>query len=270
MTLPARPSPARRGPRAGVAALVMALPTAAAVLTACGGGHGALVVGVREGRPGLAERSPSGGYEGFEIEVAGYVARRLGYRDDQVSYVPAPASPPADLTMGVPVPRDGADPVAGPYLVSGQDILAPAGDLSVRGLRDLTRKRVCTAAPGPLVDRFGAAWRRAFLITSTVEDCARMLVSRQVGAVTGDAAVLAGLAAASPGAFRTLSRPFTREGQGIAVTGDDLRRRVEDALRAMFDDGSWRRAVIRHLGPLAGKYPSPPALRPHAGPRAAP
>ncbi|GII86472.1 glutamate-binding protein [Sphaerisporangium siamense] len=252
-----------------MAALVMALPTAAAVLTACGG-HGTLVVGVREGRPGLAERSASGVYEGFEIEVAGYVARRLGYRDDQVSYVTAPASPPADLTMGVPVPRDGAGTVAGPYLVSGQDVLAPAGDLSVRGLRDLSQKRVCTAAPGPLVDRFGAAWQRAFLITSTVEDCARMLFSRRVSAVTGDAAVLAGLAAASPGAFRVLGRPFTRESQGIAVTGDDLRRRVEDALRAMFDDGSWRRAVIRHLGSLAAKYPSPPALRPHVGPRAAP
>ncbi|WP_181870996.1 transporter substrate-binding domain-containing protein [Sphaerisporangium album] len=248
---------------------LFATPT---VLAGCGGGHGSLVIGVRPGRPGLADVSPSGGYAGFEIEVAGYVARRLGYRDDQVRYVTAPGSPPADLAMGEPLPVDAPGPpsVAGPYLVSGQDILAGAGDMTVRRLRDLTQKRVCTASPAPLVARFGAAWQRAFLTVSTAEDCARRLASGRVHAVTGDAAVLAGLAARSPEAVRLVGRTFSREGYGIAVARDDLRAGVDDALRAMFDDGAWRRAVIRHLGSLAAKYPVPPALRTYPGPRSAP
>jgi glutamate transport system substrate-binding protein len=258
---------------------------------------------------------PGGGYRGFDIEVAGYVARRLGYRDDQVSYVelgpqdgtespglgpagggasaPAgrtgpriglgiagpptgdgtgiPAGAPSgsgriDLAMGMLLagrqPAEGPYPLSGPYLVSGQDILTGAGDLSVRRLKDLSQKRVCTGSPGPLVARFGVAWQRAFLITSTVEDCVRMLASRRVNAVTDDAAVLAGLAAGSPGRFRLVGHTFSQDKYGIAMREDsgDLHLQVDEALRSMFDDGSWRRAVIEHLGLLAAKYTSPPAL----------
>ncbi|MEU9887432.1 transporter substrate-binding domain-containing protein [Sphaerisporangium sp. NPDC051011] len=276
-TRPLPPPATGRRPGAGPsgalpAGLVAALIAAPALLAGCGGGHGTLVIGVHPGRPGLSDLSASGGYAGFEIEVAGYVARRLGYRDDQVRYVAVPASPPADLTMGEPLPADGPGPasVAGPYLVSGEDILAGAGDMSVRRLRDLTQKRVCTASPGPLVARFGAAWQRAFLTVSTLEECARRLASGRVHAVTGEAAVLAGFAARSPEAVRLVGHTFARQAYGIAVARDDLRAGVDDALRAMFDDGAWRRAVIRHLGALAGKYPSPPALRTHPGTRAAP
>ncbi|GAA3811609.1 glutamate ABC transporter substrate-binding protein [Sphaerisporangium flaviroseum] len=251
----------------------MVLFAAGTVLTGCESGHGTLVVGVRPGRPGLVDRVPAGGYAGFEIEIAGYVARRLGYRDDQVRYVDlgqrTGTGSPLDLTMGalVATGRDPAGvPVSGPYLVSGQDILSGADDLSIRRLRDLTQKRVCTGSPGPLVARFGVAWQRAFLITSTVEDCVRMLATRRVHAVTDDAAVLAGLAAASPGGFRLVGHTFTRDKYGIALREDsgDLRTRVDDALRAMFEDGTWRRAVIDHLGSLAAKYTSPPTLERYA------
>ncbi|MCW2878872.1 MAG: extracellular solute-binding protein family 3 [Sphaerisporangium sp.] len=285
------------------ALIAASLVTLGVVLTGCQGGHGALVVGVRPGRPGLVDRLPAGGYAGFEIEVAGYVARRLGYRDDQVSYVelgpqdgtapsvPTPLGrtsgriglsldPPSatrriDLAMGVLLPSvraaAGPHPLSGPYLVSGQDILTGAGDLSIRRLQDLAQKRVCTASPGPLVARFGVAWQRAFLITSTVRDCVGMLASRRVNAVTDDAAVLAGLASASPGGFRLVGATFSRDKYGIAMREDsgDLHDQVDDALRRMSEDGTWRRAVIDHLGSLAAKYTSPPALERYVKSRSA-
>ncbi|MEV7965114.1 transporter substrate-binding domain-containing protein [Sphaerisporangium sp. NPDC088356] len=272
-TPPAAPPPAPIRGRP----LAMALLTLATVLTGCGGGHGTLVVGVRPERPGLAVRLPAGGYAGFEIDVAGYVARRLGYRDDQVSYVelgPDPAGARVDLTMGVPPAKNRAagGPLSGPYLVSGQDILTAANDLSIRRLKDLTQKRVCTGSPVPLVARFGVAWQRAFLITSTVEDCVRMLAAHRVQAVTDDAVVLAGLADASPGAFRLVGHTFSRDKYGIALREDsgDLHTQVDDALRSMFDDGTWRRAVIEHLGLLAAKYTTPPALEKYSRTRSAP
>lgn len=235
------------------------------VLAGCDAGHGTLVIGVRPGRPGLADRAPGGNHTGLEIKVAGYVARRLGYRDDQVRYVdlggadaPAPA---ADLTMGALLGGDG-QAASGPYLISGQDILTGAGDLSIQHVRDLARKRVCTGSPGPLVRRFGVAWQRAFLVTSTLDDCVRMLADRRVNAVTDDAVVLAGLTAAAPGRLRLVGHTFSRDKYGIALRedGGDLRERVDDALLEMFEDGSWRRAVIDNLGPLAGEHTSPPAL----------
>ncbi|WP_248960307.1 substrate-binding periplasmic protein [Sphaerisporangium perillae] len=295
---PAGPPPAPRKPsRRGAKALAAAVSAGASLLLAggagCEGGHGTLVVGVRPGRPGLVEGTAGGGYTGFEIAVAGYVARRLGYRDDQVTYVEL-ASPPAsaaprriDLAMGVLMTDAGASPgpypasepylpsglysISGPYLVSGQDILTKAGDLSVRRLGDLAQKRVCTGSPGPLGARFGTAWQRVFMIASTVEDCVRMLGSRRVDAVTDDAAALAGLASASPGRFRLVGHAFSRDRYGIALREDgDLHEQVDDALRAMFDDGAWRRAVIEHLGLLATKHTAPPALQRYAKTRSAP
>ncbi|MEU8268165.1 transporter substrate-binding domain-containing protein [Sphaerisporangium sp. NPDC049002] len=273
----------RTPPAASPPAPTRGLPLATALLvltfatvTGCGGGHGTLVVGVRPERPGLADRLPTGGYAGFEIDVAGYVARRLGYRDDQVSYVELGPTDGgrADLTMGVPLAKGqtAGGPLSGPYLVSGQDILTSANDLSVRRLKDLTQKRVCTGSPGPLVSRFGVAWQRAFLITSTVKDCVRMLAARRVNAVTDDAVVLAGLAGASPGRFRLVGHTFSRDKYGIALRADsgDLHAQVDEALRTMFGDGSWRRAVIEHLGLLAAKYATPPALEKYSGTRSAP
>ncbi|MFC4584618.1 transporter substrate-binding domain-containing protein [Sphaerisporangium corydalis] len=246
-------------------------------LGGCDGGHDTLVIGVRPGRPGLAERLPSGGFAGFEIEVAHYVARRLGYRDDQISYVemrtPAGAAPPVDLAMGTLLGRRaGTGPFSGPYLVSEQDILTGVHDISVQRLGDLAQKRVCTTSPGPLVARFGVAWRRAFLTTSTMAGCVRRLTTRRVNAVTGDAAVLAVVSAAAPGGLRLVGAPFAPDKYGIALREDsgDLHTEIDDALRTMFEDGTWRRAIIDHLGSLAAKYPSPPALERYVRTRSAP
>ncbi|MDH2425147.1 transporter substrate-binding domain-containing protein [Sphaerisporangium sp. TRM90804] len=261
--------------RARLAAAALALAAATAA-PGCGQAP-ALAVGVRPDRPGLAERTPGGGYRGFEIAIAGYVARRLGYRDDQVRYVDlgrpaASGQGRPDLVMGTPSAGRGtlagSATVSRPYLVSGQDILAASGDLSIRAVGDLTQKRVCSSSPGPLVARFGTAWQRVFMISSNAEDCVRMLAARRVQAVTDDAAVLAGLAAAWPGRFRLVGSPFTRDSHAIGLGrgGDDLRGRVDDALRAMFEDGTWRGAMIDHLGSLAANHPSPPDSAYHTTP----
>lgn len=228
----------------------------AAFLAGCGNA-GTLVVGVRAGYPGLVTRLPDGGFTGFDIAIAHDVARRLGYRDDQIVYTDDTAG--ADLVVGSGGPRY----VAGPYLVTSTDILVRAGDLSIRGTRDLARKRVCAtdASARRLVGRFGVKWKSAFLAEANVPAaCAPLLADGRTDAIVADAPVLAGLEGQYPGRFRFSGKPLSAEKYGIAAGSASLRDQVDEALRHMFDDGTWNQAVIDYLGVLATRYTSPPAL----------
>lgn len=234
---------------------------AAAFLAGCGN-DGTLVVGVRPGQPGLVTRLPDGRLSGFDIEIAHYVARALGYRDDQIVYTLGTAG--ADLVVGA-TRSAGARYVAGPYLVTSTDILVRADDLSIRRPRDLSRKRVCATgdSAGLLVSRFGTRWRRFFLAEANLPAaCAPLLADGRTDAIVADAPVLAGLSAQYPGRFRFSGRPLATERYGIAADTPGLRDQVRDALRRMFEDGTWKRTVIDQLGVLATRYTTPPALDP--------
>ncbi|GAA0355623.1 glutamate ABC transporter substrate-binding protein [Microbispora corallina] len=243
-------------------ALVSCLATA--VLAGCGA-DGGVVIGVRPGQPGLVTRLPDGDFTGFDIAVAQYVARDLGYRDDEISYTLDPSQ--ADLVVG-------ADPahgryVAGPYLVTSTEILVRAGDLTIGRVRDLTRKRVCATqeSSARLVSRFGQRWKGTFLALANVPAaCAPLLADGRTDAIVADAPVLAGIEAQYPGRFRFAGKPITTVRYGIGAGSAGLRDRVDEALRHMFDDGTWKQAVIDNLGVLATRYTVPPPLtRPAPG-----
>jgi glutamate transport system substrate-binding protein len=232
----------------------------AAVFLAGCGNDGGLVIGVRAGRPGLVTRLPDGRFTGFDIAVAQYVARELGYRDDQIGYTFDPAR--ADLVVGDPLPASSRY-VAGPYLVTSTEILVRTGDLTITRLHDLARKRVCATKDDSrtMVGKFGAKWKAVFLAQANVPAaCAPLLADGRTDAIVADAPVLAGLQAQYPGRFRFAGRPLTTKTYGIGTGSAAQRDQVNDALRHMFDDGTWKQAVIDHLGVLATRYGSPPPL----------
>lgn len=62
-------------------ALAAVLPLSA---TACGGGGGSssadkIVIGTKFDQPGLGMKNPDGTMSGFDVDVATYVAKELGY-----------------------------------------------------------------------------------------------------------------------------------------------------------------------------------------------
>ncbi|WP_066947402.1 transporter substrate-binding domain-containing protein [Microtetraspora fusca] len=241
-----------------VAALFLGLSLTVASLTSCGRG-GVLVVGVRVGYPGLVVRLPDGGYTGFDIAIAQYVARELGYSDGRIVYTGDPDE--ADIVVGA---TDAADS-AGPYLVTGSDLLVRARDLTIAGPKDLRDRRVCgtRADAAPLVRKLGAAWTAAFLAVANVPAaCAPLLAKGTVDAIVADAPVLVGLDAQYPGRFRLCGRSLAVHRYGIRANTEGTREEIDAALRRMFDDGAWKRAVISHLGVLATRYTTPPALDP--------
>jgi hypothetical protein len=81
--------------------------------------------------------------------------------------------------------------------------------------------------------------------------------------VTTDEVILAGYAAQSPGAFRIAGSAFSEERYGIGMKKGDseLRAKINDALAKMEQEGAWKAAFERNLGPAGIPTPAPPANR---------
>src|ERR1700738_5699993 len=76
---------------AAAVALAIALPFST---TACGGGGGGgnkIVIGTKFDQPGLGLKNPDGTMSGFDVDVAKYVAKQLGYNEDQIDWKESPS-----------------------------------------------------------------------------------------------------------------------------------------------------------------------------------
>ena len=132
---------------------------AAASLTACGGsgsGSDKFVVGIKFDQPGFGQKQPDGSYKGFDVDVAKYIAKELGYTDDKIEYKEAISANRESFlqqgqvnaviaTYSITDDRKKKVSFAGPYLVTGQDILTRADDTTIASVEDLKDKKVCGA-----------------------------------------------------------------------------------------------------------------------------
>ncbi|WP_371779956.1 glutamate ABC transporter substrate-binding protein [Streptosporangium subroseum] len=263
-----------------IGAVVIAA-AAAASLTACGGsgsGSDKFVVGIKFDQPGLGQKQPDGSYKGFDVDVAKYIAKELGYTDDKIEYKEAISANRESFvqqgqvnaviaTYSITDDRKKKISFAGPYLVTGQDILTRADDTTIASVEDLKDKKVCGAqgssSPKRLVDKFGAPWKDQFLTEQQgYGACLPLLENKQVDAISTDATILAGFATQSPGKFRLVGKPFSEEKYGVGIKIDDkeTRDKINTAIEKMFKDGSWKKAVDANFGEFGTFFTTPPAV----------
>ena len=272
---------------AGAVATVLVI-----VLSACGGnssGENSIVdkatndkvlnIGVKPDQPGLGLQSSSGQYSGFDVDVARYVADKLGAT--KINFVPTlSANREAFLQQGkvdmvvatysITPERQKVVSFAGPYYVAHQDILVRAGDSSINRSDDLKGKKVCSgqgSASGDRIEELYGAQVNLIRLPG-YGDCVNQLLGGQVQAVTTDNTILAGFAAQpqNQGKLKVVGTFFSNEIYGIGLKKGDTSgvSAVNSALRAMFDDGSWGAALSKNLpqvpaGPLPaiGKFDIP-------------
>ena len=141
------------------AVLATALPLTA---TACGGGSGpkgdTIVIGTKFDQPGLGLKKPDGTMSGFDVDVAKYVARELGYSDDKIEWKESPSAQRETLidsdqvayivaTYSITDARKEKVDFAGPYLLTGQSLLAAAGNNQITGPESLeNNKKLCSVS----------------------------------------------------------------------------------------------------------------------------
>jgi len=240
----------------------------AGLLTACGqSGHSSLldketlVVGVRSDLPGLGMRRPDGTFEGFDIDVATYVAGALGHKKARfvtalaADRIPLLTSGRADMvlaTLSVTPERKTKIAFAGPYYASYQDVLVRADEAGVRGVRDLKGHRFCGVEGTDTIQRLTALHGMTARIVPAkdYDQCMTMIRARTVDAITTNDVILAGLIRREGQGFRLVNARISEQNTGIGIRqGDpDGCDALNRAITRMYQDGTAVKLVTKWFG----------------------
>ncbi|MFE9098192.1 glutamate ABC transporter substrate-binding protein [Streptomyces sp. NPDC007264] len=263
-------------------AAVLALATAA---TACGsdnksdggsssgnGGGKTIKVGIKFDQPGIGQKTPQG-YAGFDVDVATYIAKQLGYDADQIEWKESKSADRETMlqrgdvdfiaaSYSITSERQQKVDFAGPYLLAHQDVLLRAADTAIKSPSDLNSKKLCSVTGSTSAQNVHdkLAPKANLLQYPTYSACLTGLQSGAVDALTTDDSILAGYAsqAAFKGKFKLGGFKMTNENYGIGVKkGSDLKAKINSALEKMVSDGSWKQAVEKNFGPA--NYKNEPA-----------
>ncbi|MFI5716847.1 glutamate ABC transporter substrate-binding protein [Nocardia sp. NPDC051750] len=258
----------------------VAVAVTAATTAACGGGsdktavqnaqEGKLTIGIKYDQPGLGLRNTDGTYSGFDVEVAKYVAAKLGVQPDGITFKEAPSAQRETLiengqvdfvvaTYSITDSRKEKVDFAGPYYVAGQSLLVRADNNEVTGPDSLAGKTVCSVTGSTPAQNIQKKYPDTQLQTyDTYSLCLEGLNSGAVAAVTTDDIILAGYASQSPGKYKVVGEKFTTENYGIGVKKGDqeTRDKINNAIEEMISSGAWDTAFQESVG-KAASYETP-------------
>ena len=270
--------------RAGAVVAALAL-----AVTACGGksqqaaaGSDSLVdraktankltVGIKFDQPGLGLKTADG-YTGFDVDVAKYIAKKLGVDEKNIVFKQAPSAQREDLiaqgdvdlviaTYTINDKRKQKVSFAGPYFVAGQDLLVKADNTDITGPETLNGKKLCSVTGSTSAQKVKDKFAKTVQLQEydTYSKCVEALNAKVVDALTTDNTILAGYASqpAYKGKLKLVGKTFSEEKYGIGLKKGDtaLCTKITDALKKMISDGSWQNFVTANLGP-AGFKPGP-------------
>ncbi|GGY70834.1 glutamate-binding protein [Streptomyces olivaceoviridis] len=263
-------------------AVLLALSVTA---TACGGdkkddagssgGGNKITIGIKFDQPGIGQKTPQG-YSGFDVDVATYVAKKLGYNADQIEWKESKSADRETMlkrgdvdfiaaSYSITPERQKLVDFAGPYLLAHQDVLVRADDSSIKSPADLNNKKLCSVTGSTSAQNVKEklAPKAQLQQYPTYSACLTGLQNKVIDALTTDDSILAGYASQSQfkGKFKLGGLKMTNENYGIGVKkGSDLKGKINKALEAMVSDGSWDAAVKKNFGPAGYKNEPAPKI----------
>ncbi len=236
-----------------------------------------ITIGVAADQPGLSYLHGDE-YSGFDIAVAKYVAKALGFAEKQIVFKKVlPSTRVSSLkdsivdmvvdSFATGDASDGEISFAGPYLNVGETLLVRADDAeTITGIDAVSGKTVC-AAKGSAI----AGHVRDLSENVTVEErdsypqCVTSLMMGQADAVAADDAIASGLASGRGIEYlHVVGESFAERSYMVAVKSgqDSLVRQIDAALESMLNDGSWESAVedmTRQIGYVPDRALNPPS-----------
>ncbi|MDD9207437.1 glutamate ABC transporter substrate-binding protein [Georgenia sp. 10Sc9-8] len=264
--------------RTGLTGTALTL-AAALTLAGCGGGEDggggddggdggtdagsgeSLTIGIKYDQPGLGLQEGSE-YTGFDVDVARYVADKLGYAEEDLEFTESISAQRETLlengtvdmifaTYSITDERKERVAFAGPYFVAGQDLLVGADDTEITGPDALDGKVLCSVEGSTSAERIRDEYSQGVELfpAQTYSECVELLSAGNVDAVTTDDIILAGFAAQEEydGQFKLVGNTFSEERYGVGLPQDsDMCEDVNAAITDMVDDGTWDELVAEH------------------------
>jgi glutamate transport system substrate-binding protein len=234
---------------------------------------GKITVGVKYDQPGLGNKNPSTGKpEGFDVEIAKIIAGQLGLAASKINFIetvsknrePFIQNGTVDTvvaTYSITDKRKLIISFAGPYYITGQQLLVAKDDTSIKGPKDLAGKKVCSVSGSTPLGRIQSDYKLAKPVAfATYTECVDQLLNKQVDAVTTDGAILLGYAARNPSKLKVVGDAFSEEKYGIGIKKDDkaFRDFLNDVLDKAIKNGDWKKAYGATLGKSGSKAPAAP------------
>ncbi|MFD0020113.1 glutamate ABC transporter substrate-binding protein [Streptomyces sp. NPDC058382] len=272
----------RKVTAASAAVLALALTA-----TACGsddkddssgsGGGKKITIGIKIDQPGIGLKTPDGKFTGFDVDVATYVAKELGYDAKDIDFKETKSADRETsiergdvkfIAASYSINDERLQKVdfAGPYLLAHQDILVRADEKSIKSPKDLNNKKLCSVAGSTSAQNIHdtLAPKAQLLEYGGYSECLTGLENNAVDALTTDDSILAGYASqdTNKGKFKLAGFKMTNENYGIGLKkGDaDLKKKINAALTKMVSDGSWEKAVKANFGPANYKNEHAPKI----------
>lgn len=249
------------------------------LLAACGNGMEdvaqstgpTITIGIPTDLPYLSLREGNK-YSGFDVDVAEYVADKLGYSYKQIVWkqVP-PGQSVSDLNNGVvgmiiggyPITAESKEEVdfAGPYLVQSQKLLVSAKNTSITSLQDLKGKSVCVTGGSAAENVIKSALGSGVSIHTlpSAPQCVTELFDGSVEAVSAGGVLLSALNKFKGGGYlKIVGNGFAREYMGIAVKKDspDLVYQINQDIKLMMTSGTWENDLKATVGQTGYKITS--------------
>ncbi|RSX48901.1 substrate-binding periplasmic protein [Bifidobacterium castoris] len=243
-------------------------------------------IGVAVDEPGVGWYHEEG-YSGLSVEVAKYVAEKIGYSNRQIVFHPMTmarrdsmlADGTIDFAMTSYAYEGGKDArtftkelasrggdvrYSGPYLITEDELLVRSDDrAAIHGVGDMRGRTACVVEDDDVREQLA---RRVdgvrFREEGDFSKCVSALLAGEADAVAGSRPVLTGLRSQAGAEYVSLlDDPFGERAYGIAIAGgDELLGQINTTLQAMVDDGVWNR-IVDDAGRASG-FDADPRLNP--------
>ncbi|QIK83280.1 glutamate ABC transporter substrate-binding protein [Sanguibacter sp. HDW7] len=250
--------------RTKVIAALGSVALAATLLAGCGGDDDdKITVGIKFDQPGLGLKSGDT-YSGFDVDVARYVAKELGFSAEQITFKESPSPQRENLlqsgqvdmivaTYSITDTRKEKVSFAGPYFVAGQGLLVQESNTDITGPETLNGKKLCSVQGSTPAQKIKDEFASEVQLQEfdTYSKCVEQLAAGTIDAVTTDDIILAGFAAQTQykGKLKVVGTTFSQENYGIGLPkGSDRCQKVTDAITKMISSGEWAKALEANTG----------------------
>ena len=238
---------------------------------------GTIKIGVKFDQPGIGYKVPGSDIpEGFDVEMGRLVAAGLGIEDDGIKWVETVSANretfiqngTVDVVLASYSITDDRRKVvgqAGPYYVTGQQLLVRTDNEDITTPEDLKGAKVCSVEGSTSLARVEDEYGAKPVPFGTYSECVDQLLNKTVDAVTTDGAILLGYAADHPDDLKVVGEVFSEERYGIGFKKDDAEMCtfLNDTITKSFEDGTWTEAFDATLGGSEGvEEPEQPELDP--------
>lgn len=234
--------------------------------------RGKLKLATREDNIPFGRKDPTTGrFEGFDIDIAREITIAI-FGDEakadpdkfiefspvvSATRIPTLQENKADLviaTFTINEERQKQIDFSSVYFRTGQKILVKKDNTTIKAVKDLNGKTVCTARGSTSEKNVAAAAKDAkLLLLDTYPPCLLALQQGQADAVSTDETILFGLVKQDPNT-KIVGPYFSDEPYGIGVAKDRVGfvPFINTVIAAMIADGRWTKFYEKHITPVSG------------------